>query len=211
MRVDRDQVSLLGPGMVVVPKSFASGLTGTMSKTGNIASMPGEKPPFAIQEVPQSLPSSMSTMLSNIIEKNRESIAGKSEIATAHHGFVMTSAKDSYMFSAKEGLITSAKEGFVSQVIGMPGAEQGAVMPKDMAVFAHQGEMVLPEHISSPLQTALPAMMEHMASMTQTSNSSVRGDTHIHIAPRETTMSHEDIIRAVKTGIRKGQLGQGNL
>lgn len=37
-------------------------------------------------------------------------------------------------------------------------AEKGAMVPEDMPVFAHAGEMILPEPISSGIQAAIPAM-----------------------------------------------------
>jgi len=77
----------------------------------------------------------------------------------------------------------------------LAGAEQGAIIPRDMPILAHAGEMVLPRNIS-----------EGMQSMTR-GGSSNRQSVTVNIAPRETTMTHDDIVRAVKIGIRKGQLG----
>ena len=45
--------------------------------------------------------------------------------------------------------------------VGM--AQHGALVPEDMGIFAHAGEMILPEHISTPLQQAIPAISHFSA------------------------------------------------
>jgi hypothetical protein len=65
-----------------------------------------------------------------------------------------------------------------------------------MPILVHAGEMVLPRNISEGVQS----MSERAGSRSQ--------NVTVNIAPRETTMTHDDIIRAVKIGIRKGSLGQ---
>ncbi len=135
------------------------------------------------------------------------------------------------------------------EAVGFPKAEKGAVIEKDMPIFAHAKEMVLPANISVALQAAIPSMTQFSSVMKEPSaystsaasspvvpavqgfatamnslsqnistssssqistnnrSSSVqRGDTHVHIAPQQTPLSHDDIVRAVQKGIRKGQL-----
>jgi hypothetical protein len=46
-------------------------------------------------------------------------------------------------------------------------AEEGGIMPADMPVYAHAGEMILPEHISTPLQGVIPAMNTFNAAMAE--------------------------------------------
>lgn len=67
-------------------------------------------------------------------------------------------------------------------------AEHGAVVPEDMPIFAHAKEMVLPEHISTAIQGAVPAMGQFKQAMdaasspssstTASSSSSTMNSTH---------------------------------
>jgi hypothetical protein len=53
---------------------------------------------------------------------------------------------------------------------GLPKAEEGAYVPRDMPIFAHQGEMILPRNISESVKT-----------MADNGGSNGGGDTHIHM------------------------------
>ncbi len=44
------------------------------------------------------------------------------------------------------------------EAIGLPKAEKGALVPRDMPIAAHKGEMILPSTISTALQSVIPAM-----------------------------------------------------
>lgn len=57
-------------------------------------------------------------------------------------------------------------------VLAAGSAEHGAVVPEDMPIFAHAKEMVLPEHISTAIQGAVPAMGQFKQAMDAASSPS---------------------------------------
>ena len=66
-------------------------------------------------------------------------------------------------------------------------AEQGALLPADMPVYAHKDEMILPERIATPLQGVAPAMQKFNTQMNAPGASSQAaavsgGDTHVHMS-----------------------------
>ncbi len=106
-------------------------------------------------------------------------------------------------------------------------AEQGGIMSADMPLFAHAKEMVLPAHISTALQGAIPAVQgfheaiqgglgTSLASIVNNSNTSSTART-VH-GPRRTTinfnggsggLSHEDIVKTVNAAMRRGEIKAG--
>jgi hypothetical protein len=106
----------------------------------------------------------------------------------------------------------------------LAGAEQGAIIPghvgEAVPIMAHGQEMMLPERISTPLQGVIPAMQKFNVAMgagapgaqgsagAPGASPKANRVTHnnITINHNGTSMTHTDIIRAVKIGIRKGEL-----
>jgi hypothetical protein len=78
-------------------------------------------------------------------------------------------------------------------------AQRGALVPENMAIFAHAKEMVLPESLSTGLQRII-------AGGGVTNTSSKRQNIGVNINARNNNLSHDDIIRAVRMGIRRGEL-----
>ena len=94
--------------------------------------------------------------------------------------------------------------------------KEGGLVPGSastaMPIIAHGQEMVLPAPISTALQGAIPAINTFNASvpsggLSAGGNRIINNRVAIHINHQGSNMSHEDMVKAVKMGIRKGQIG----
>ena len=104
--------------------------------------------------------------------------------------------------------------------------DKGGVVPGDQAIYAHDQEMVLPAPISKAVQGAVPAInnfntaMEgnksnSISNLIQNSNSSRTETTNggarrqhveVNINGGSGGLKHEDIIKSVQRGIRRGEI-----
>jgi hypothetical protein len=175
MRVDRDQVSMLQPGMVVVPKGLAGGLASAVASAGGTVGIAaGITPPGGIREIPQRLPANVASTISSIIDRHSESKTTQGgttfeKLPAAAAGFVLNSARDGYA------------------VTSILAAEQGAVMPRQMSVFTHAGAAGLP----SPSGAGQP-IHNH------------RNNVNITVHQQGQKMTPDEITTAVRRGMRMG-------
>lgn len=87
-------------------------------------------------------------------------------------------------------------------------AQEGAVVPQDMPIYAHAGEMVLPTNLSSGFQNIIH-------SQTQNTTEGGGGDTHFHVSALDSKSVEDfmhgkqrEISRAIKKAARDGRLGR---
>lgn len=203
VRVDRDQVSMLGPGMVVVPKALAGGLASAVqSAGGSVGVAQGTVPPAGIREIPQKLPSGVSSAITTIISQHSEESVENKGGSTLQHmpaaaaGFVSTSARD--YASAKDGYVSttfvSAAQGVVMPTTSFASAAQGAVMPSNMTAFTTLGGHVAPGlGVGGGVHTENKTIHNHF-----------RPTINVHHPGRD--MTQQDIVLAVKKGVRDGSL-----
>ena len=95
-----------------------------------------------------------------------------------------------------------------AQTEALAAFERGGIVPntETMAVL-HPREMVLPEHISSFVQEAAAAHAPGAVSnSTSSSSTTVHNHINVSINHQGTNLTHDDIVRSVKTAVRRGQL-----
>jgi hypothetical protein len=84
----------------------------------------------------------------------------------------------------------AASAGVYADVAGLISLQKGGILPEDMALYGHAGEMMLPQPISSGIQSVIPAMQKFGSVMNESGGSSSSsglapaagaGDTHLHM------------------------------